>query len=100
MKDAATARERSEMLKELRQQHQATVERTQELLREQKKIHQAICKALKEEERTAPAIAELLGLSPAETLWHLTALKRYNIVTESEMSGEYFLYKIADQEAG
>ncbi|MFN2275719.1 MAG: winged helix-turn-helix domain-containing protein [Anaerolineales bacterium] len=100
MTDAAAARKRSEMLKELRQQHQATVERTQALLRDQKKIHQAICKALEEEERTAPQIAELLELSPTEALWHLTALKRYNIIAESEMNGEYFLYKLADQEAG
>ncbi|MEJ2013207.1 MAG: helix-turn-helix domain-containing protein [Anaerolineales bacterium] len=100
MMGTVSARERSEMLKELRQQHQATVDRTQTLLREQKKIHQAICKALKEEERTAPEIAELLELSPAEALWHLTALKRYNIIAESDMRGEYFLYRMADQEAG
>ena len=100
MTDVATARKRSEMLKELRQQHQETVERTQALLREQKGIHQAICKALRENERTVPEIAELLGVSPAEALWHLTALKRYNLVVESQMCGEFFAYKMADQEAG
>jgi predicted transcriptional regulator len=100
MTETITPRQRSEMLKDLRVQHQETVEKTQILLREQKKIHQAICKALKEKEMSVPDLAILLDLPPHDILWHLTALKRYNIIAESEMSGEYFLYKMAEQEAG
>ncbi len=100
MTETMTARERSEMLKVLREQHKETVEITQLLLREQKKIHQAICKALREKEMAVPELAEVIDLPTHETLWHLTALKRYNIIVESEMCGEYFLYKMAEQEAG
>lgn len=100
MTDTNTARKRSEMLKDLRTQHQETVQQTQTLLREQKKIHQAICTALKQEERSVPDLAALLDVPLPDILWHVTALKRYNIIAESEMSGEYFLYKMAEQEAG
>ena len=93
MNNREEAKKRTQMLKELRDQHADTVEKTQALLKEQKKIHQEICKYIREEAKTIPEIAEALSMSTKGTLWHITALKKYDIVIEDGMCGEYFTYR-------
>lgn len=90
-KDAA--KQRAQLLKDLRAQHQETVERTQKLLKDQGKIEREICKTIQEKSKTVPEIAESLDIPTHRVLWFLTSLKKYNIVEEDGMSGEYFLYK-------
>jgi predicted transcriptional regulator len=91
------AKKRSELLKRLRTEHKDTVERTQKLLKEQKKIHQAICQAVREKSKTVPEIAEIVEMPTHEVLWHVTALKKYDILVEDGMCGEYFLYKRVEE---
>ena len=92
-------RERAEMLKKLRKEHAETVKRTQALLKEHKRIHREICKSIRETPKTVPEIAELMEMPSHQILWHITALKKYDVVAEEGMSGEYVLYKRAEENA-
>ena len=93
------ARTRVEGLKKLREEHKETVERAQALLKEQKRIQQAICKAVRERPKTVPEIAEEVGLPTHEVLWHVTASKKYGVLVEAGMCGDYPLYqRVEDKE--
>lgn len=93
MSERDAAKQRAQVLKELRAEHQTTVDQTQALLKEQGKIEREILKEIKEESKTVPAIAASLDLPTHRVLWFLTALKKYDLVREDGMDGEYVLYK-------
>ncbi len=88
---------RGEMLKQLRAQHADTVKRTQELLKEQKRVQQEICKAIRENPKTVPEIAEATGMPTHEVLWYLASFKKYGIVVEKGMCGDYPLYQKVEE---
>ncbi len=96
MNNREEAKKRTQLLKELRTKHSETVARTQTLLKQQKRVHQEICKLIRTESKTVPEIAEAIDLPTKEILWHITALKKYDIVVEDGMCGEYFLYRRAE----
>lgn len=93
MSDRDAAKERAQVLKDLRAKHQTTVDRTQALLKEQGKIERDILKLITEESKTVPVIASELEMPTHRVLWFLTALKKYDQVMEDGMDGEYVLYK-------
>ena len=93
MSDREAAKKQAQLLKELREEHQETVDRTQALLKEQGKIERDILNTIKEESKTVPTIASELELPTDRVLWFLTALKKYDQVVEDGMDGEYVLYK-------
>lgn len=99
MEDREAARARVEILKRLREQHKPTVERTQEMLKEQKRVQQAICKSVRERPKTVPEIAAETGLPNHEALWYVTSLKKYGLVKESGMCGDYPLYERVEEKA-
>jgi predicted transcriptional regulator len=88
---------RGEALKQLRTAHAEAVERTQALLREQKRIQQEICRVLRERPRTVPEVAEATGIPRQQVLWYLAAMKKYNLVVENGMCGDYPLYQKAEE---
>jgi len=88
---------RGESLKRLREAHAATVERTQALLREQKQMQQSICQFIREDPKTVPDIAANIGKPAHEVLWYIAALKKYGIVVETGMCGDYPLYQRAKE---
>ena len=88
---------RGEMLKHLREQHAETVKRTQALLKEQKHIQQEICKFIRETPKTVPEIAEAVGMPPNDVLWYLASFKKYGIVFEDGMCGDYPLYRKVEE---
>lgn len=90
---------RGERLKRLRSEHAGTVERTQALLREQKHLQQAICQLIRETPKTVPEIAAEIGKPAHEVLWFLASLKKYGIVVETGMRGDYPLYQRAQDVA-
>jgi predicted transcriptional regulator len=92
MNDRDSAKQRTQLLKELREQHKDTVARTQDRLKTQKRIYKGINQAIKEVPKTVPEIAAEINLPPDIVLWNLTALKKYGIVSEAGMDGEYFQY--------
>ena len=92
MSEKDAKKERAQVLKELRERHQSTVDRTQALLKEQGKIEREILKLIKTESLTVPAIASKLDLPTHRVLWFVTALKKYDLAQEDGMDGEYVLY--------
>jgi len=74
------ARQRTALLKQLRDQHRDTVERTQALLKTQKAIRRQICQQLRSGPKIVPEIAEITGLPAHDILWHITAMKKYDLI--------------------
>jgi predicted transcriptional regulator len=89
------AKKRAIFLKKLREEHKETVARSQELLKEQKAVRREICKHIRNEAKAVPEIAALTGLAASEVLWHITAMKKYGLILETGMCGEYYLYQHA-----
>jgi predicted transcriptional regulator len=97
MSAQASTASRGEMLKQLREQHAETVARTQALYKEQRRIQQEICKIIRDTPKTVPDVATATGLPSHEVLWHLTAMKKYGIVAETGMCGDYPLYQKVEE---
>ena len=91
------AKKRTAVLKSLRAEHAETVARTQELLKEQKRVQKLICQSIREKAKTVPEIAAEVGMPTHEVLWYLTGYKKYDIVVEEGMCGEYVLYKKVEE---
>lgn len=88
---------RGELLKRLRAEHATSVERTQTLFKEQRQMQQAICKFIRETPKTVPEIAREIGKPSDEVLWFIASLKKYGIVIETGMCGDYPLYQRAKE---
>jgi predicted transcriptional regulator len=88
---------RAELLKRLREQHAESVARTQALYKQQRGIQQEICKIIRDNPKTVLEVAIATGLPTHEVLWHLTAMKKYGIVAESGMCGDYPLYQKVEE---
>jgi len=86
-----------EVLKGLRESHAASLARTQELLKSQKQAQQAITKALKEQPRSVLDVSQATGLPSKDVLWWLAALKKYGLVAEDGMNGDYPIYKLVEE---
>lgn len=96
MNPTADAKSRGAFLKQLREAHQESVAQTQELLKEQKAIRREICQVIRDTAKTVPEIAAATGLPANEVLWHVTAMKKYALVMEMGMCGEYYLYQMRE----
>jgi predicted transcriptional regulator len=86
---------RGEMLKRLREQHAETVARTQALLKEQKRIQQEICRFIRETPKTVPDIAAAVAMPTDKVLWYVSSFKKYGLIIETGMCGDYPLYQKA-----
>jgi len=87
------AKKRAALLKRLRTEHADGVARAQGLLKKQKNMQKLICQNIREKSKTVPEIAAAVDMPTHEVLWYLTAFKKYDIVVEDGMCGEYVLYK-------
>ena len=87
------AQARTQRLKRLREEHSETVARTQELLKAQKALRRQLCQPMRDNPKTIPELAEATGIPAGEVLWHITAMKKYDLVEEVGMCGEYYLYQ-------
>ena len=85
------------VLKALREEHKDTIERTRARLKEQQATRRPICEQLRTGPKTIPEIAEAIGLPSHKVLWHVTAMKKYDLVVEVGQSGEYYLYEMAEE---
>lgn len=90
------AKRRGLLLKQLREEHKETVARTQALLKEQKALRRQICQSIREEPKAVPELAEITGIPADQVLWHVTAMKKYGLIVENGMCGEYYLYQMAE----
>jgi predicted transcriptional regulator len=97
MSDQADKKARTQMLKELREKYQTSVDETRELLKNQQNVRREIQKAIANEPKTIPQTAEETGFPATDVLWHLMAMKKYGLVVESDMQGEYYTYQLAKE---
>ena len=91
------AKQRIAVLKRLRQEHQDTVAQVQALLKEQKAVRRQICQTMRGAPKTVPEVAEAIGLPADQVLWHIIAMKKYDLAVETGMCGEYYLYQLAEE---
>jgi len=92
-------RSRGDLLKQLRATYPEGVARAQALLKEQTRVQNAIARFLREKPATVPEVAAAVGIAPAQALWYLAAMRKYNLVVENGMSGDYPLYEPAPERA-
>ena len=90
------AKKRTETLKRLREEHEQTVERTQELLREQNSIRKQIRQAMADGPKTVPELTAATQLPGEVVMWHITAMKKYNLITETDMNGSFYQYQLVE----
>ncbi len=64
-------------------------------IQEQNKIQKGIKDALKNGPKTVPEIARASGIESHKVLWNLMAMKKYGIVVEGEMKGDYHVYGLS-----
>ena len=88
---------RVELLKRLRTTHAESVKRAQALLKEQKHIQQEVCRVLRERPKTIPEVATEIGISADKVLWYMASFKKYGLVIENGMCGDYPLYQKAEE---
>ena len=88
---------RGELLKQLRTTHAESVKRAQELLKEQKHMQQVLCAFFREQPRTVPEAAQATGIPANKVLWFVAAMKKYGVVVEAGMCGDFPLYKKAEE---
>jgi predicted Rossmann fold nucleotide-binding protein DprA/Smf involved in DNA uptake len=98
MKVEIPAPSRGELLKQMRAKHVGSVERAQALLKEQKRMQQELCALMREKPRTIPELAAATSLPAPKVLWFIAALKKYGVVVENGMCGDYPLYQKAEAE--
>lgn len=97
MSDKAAAKKRIEMLKQVREVHKDTVEKSQAYLKDQQAFRRELQKAMKGGPKTIPEIAEAAQLPSAQVLWHVMAMKKYDLIREVGMEGEYYQYQLAKE---
>lgn len=91
-------KEKTQVLKQLRVEHADTVKRTQALLKEQKAIRKKIRAALGAESKTVPQVAEIVDMPTHEVFWHITAMKKFDLVAEDGMEDFVdVLYKLVEE---
>ena len=93
MTNPKIAKERTEKLKKLRGEYAESVERMQGILKDQKHIQKIICQSIRDTAKTVPEIAEEISMPTHQVLWYLAAFKKYDLVIEDGMCGEYPLYR-------
>jgi predicted transcriptional regulator len=97
MSNREDAKKKAEILKRLRNDYKDSVTRTQALLKEQKAIRGQICHAMRDGPKTVPEVAHATGLPSDQVLWHITAMRKYDLVAEAEMCGEYYTYELVQE---
>ena len=95
--DKQAARERTALLTRLREEHKDTIEATRALLKAQQEDRRAINLAVRGGAETVPEIAEASGLPADRVLWHITAMRKYDLVVETGKSGDYYRYALVQE---
>ena len=88
---------RGEMLKQLRTKHSSSVERTQAILKEQKRVQQEICKLIHDTPKSVPDVAAAIGMPANKVLWYVASFKKYGLIFEKGMCGDYPLYQKVEE---
>jgi single-stranded DNA-specific DHH superfamily exonuclease len=82
------------ILKQLRQEREQTVQLAQEQLKEQQKIRKQIRQSLGQDAKTIPEVSLETSLPGHIVLWHMMAMKKYDLLEETDLDGEYYRYQM------
>lgn len=85
------------ILKRLRQERNETVDRAKALLKVQQEKRKEIRQALEDGPKTVPEVAASTSLASHDVMWHMMAMKKYGLIEELEMDGEYYRYQLAQE---
>lgn len=97
MTEKEAAKQRIATLKRLREEHAEAVSRTQALLKEQQAFRKRLREAMQDGPKTIPQIAAAASLPADQVLWHVMAMKKYDLVREVGKDGEYYKYALAKE---
>jgi predicted transcriptional regulator len=99
LKSKEETRKQTQMLNELRKQHNMLVKHAQELLKEQQTVRKTLQRALLQAPHTVPQLAATTNIAAHIILWHIAAMKKYGIVEEAGMdeTGDYYLYSLVKE---
>lgn len=89
-------KQRTAMLKALREERGDAVAATQSRLKAQQRLRKQLKAALKDGPLTIPELASAIELPTQEVLWHVTAMKKYDLLVEAGFDGEYFQYGLPE----
>lgn len=92
-------KEQAQILKQLREEHKETIDRARALLKQQQIARREIKEALDSGPKTVPEIADHSSLASHEVMWHLMAMKKFGLVEELEMDGQYYRYQLVQEQA-
>jgi len=84
-------------MKRLRQERKEEVAAVQARFKEQRDVRRKITQALEGDPKTVPEVAAASGVPAPEVLWHITAMKKYDLVAEVGMSAEYYTYQLIEE---
>ena len=87
-------KKRTQMLVELRKEHEQTVQKAQELLKNQQSARKKLWQAMEAGPVSVFGLASATGIPSHEVLWHIAAMKKYGLVEEVGMdeANEYYQY--------
>jgi predicted Rossmann fold nucleotide-binding protein DprA/Smf involved in DNA uptake len=99
VKNREDARQRTEILVELRKQHAEGARRAQQLFKAQQSVRKMLERAMQDAPQSVPQLAERTGIPAHEVLWHIAAMKKYGSVEETgiDESGDYYLYGLSKE---
>jgi predicted transcriptional regulator len=86
-------------MKKLRDSRKVFIKSASANMKTQKEAIRSINEQLKDKACTIPEISAATGASTAETLWYVSALKKYGKIKEAEKDGSYFKYALAESAA-
>ena len=95
MSNQPSSKSKVQILKELRAMHADTVNKAQAQLKAQQAIRKSLKQAMINGPMTVPEIAAAVELPSETVLWHLVAMKKYDLVVETGQSGEYYQCALA-----
>ena len=90
-------KEWAQSLVRLREERKETVTHTQALLKEQQTKRKAIRNAMKDGPKTVPEVADLTGFASHDVMWHMMAMKKFDLIEELDMDGEYYKYQLKQE---
>ena len=93
-----TEKPKSKML-QLKERRGGAPQALLDSVREHNAARTAIKRALAGGPLTVPEVAVSASLSPRETLWVLTAMRKYGSVVEETQEGSYMRYALTTKEA-
>lgn len=90
-------KQRAALLKQLREENADTVAAAQAYLKAQQAVRKQLRQALSDGPLTVPELSAAVDMPGDQVLWHITAMKKYDLIVEAGFDGEYYQYALAEE---